>query len=781
MLPTSAVTGDPPTLLHVPELPPDATNLEAALLYAAAGWYVLPVRRGTKDPGSVVGKGWQHKSSRDPDQIAAWFAATDHGIALHCGRSGAVVFDVDRPDAVPDVLNRYLSAAPYQSTRPDAPRRGHYVFAMLPGRMLGNGKGKLGGAWGEVRGAGGVIIVEPTPHPDSGRYHWEHCGPLPPLPDELAALLPDGSPAEDAASDATVAAFLAEHVGNERPDVLDVLTGVLAEKIAAGESRHDSAVSVMAGAMKEARAGLYPAQLAEQRIGEIFLAAMAVRDPERREVTDAQARSELRGIVAWAIGQALVSDPAETRARVDSKVPAANATEVDKLPDPQASNTFTPPGQSGTTAPVIKLTRLADVMPESVEWLWPGYLPLGKVVTLDGDPSNGKSTLSLQFGATVTTAGTWPDGSKCEHPGAVVILSAEDGLADTIRPRLDVAGADVTRVHSVDGVPIDSDGTLRPPTLADIAALEHAITSTGARLLIIDVLMAYLPTGTDSHKDQDIRRPLMALAKLAERTRCTVLLLRHLTKTSGRDPLYRGGGSIGIVGAARAGLVVAPNPDDPDRLVLASVKSNLAPKPQSLNYRIMSAVDNPDVARVSWEGVNELTAEALLADRSTNDSDPVQQWLQQFLSDGRKRATAVYQTGEALGYSIDRIKRAKRKLGASSVRDGEAEAWFWELPDQGSTPTRGGPDAAPLLPYSLAGQAMPETPKNGQGSKGAHAGVNGAALRSTLRVVPDPAPLCDCGQPLLAPESIARGYCEPCRLNGAAVGTSTATGKEPKP
>lgn len=158
--------------LTVPNIEPDDDNLTAALAYAEAGWYLLPVKRGTKDPGSVVGKGWQHKSSRDPRTITMWFAGTDYDIALHAGRSGAIVFDVDHPDKLPDVLCRHLAAAPFQSTRPNVPGRGHYVFLQPPGRSIGNGAGRLGGEWGEVRGFNGVIIAEPSFHADGGRYKW---------------------------------------------------------------------------------------------------------------------------------------------------------------------------------------------------------------------------------------------------------------------------------------------------------------------------------------------------------------------------------------------------------------------------------------------------------------------------------------------------------------------------------------------------------------------------------------------------------------------------------
>jgi hypothetical protein len=175
------VSGDAATYtatVTIPVINPEDDMLTAALKYAAGGIYLLPVAREDpknpgKNPGSVVGNGWQAKSSRDPKQIAAWFSGTDHGIALHCGRSGLVVFDVDHLDKVPPVLAKYLSTAPYQSTRPDTPGRGHYIFRQPPGRMIGNSGGRLGGAWGEVRGLNGVIIAAPSWHPEGGEYRWE--------------------------------------------------------------------------------------------------------------------------------------------------------------------------------------------------------------------------------------------------------------------------------------------------------------------------------------------------------------------------------------------------------------------------------------------------------------------------------------------------------------------------------------------------------------------------------------------------------------------------------
>lgn len=355
----------------------------------------------------------------------------------------------------------------------------------------------------------------------------------------------------------------------------------------------------------------------------------------------------------------------------------------------------------------LTLTRLSDVTPERVEWLWPGRLPVGKLATLDGDPGLGKSTLALAIAATVSTGGPWPDGGRCEHSGDVLLLSAEDGLADTVRPRLDAAGADVTRVTAIEGKtlidPETGERYLRPLSLADVFDLDSAMVQTRARLLVVDVLMAFLPAGTDSHKDQDIRRVLSALGSAGERNRCTVLLLRHLNKAKGGDPLYRGGGSIGIVGAARSGLLVAADPDDPSRRVLASVKSNLGAMPESLAYRL---TDSPEhgVARVVWEGTTSHDAHGLLSVSAAEDSgerNDVDRWLTDLLANGSIKANEVYSAADAAGFSKDQAKRAKKRLGIQAVRDTGDGPWFWRLetkgaPDQGSTPDS--QESAPLLP-----------------------------------------------------------------------------------
>jgi RecA-family ATPase len=330
------------------------------------------------------------------------------------------------------------------------------------------------------------------------------------------------------------------------------------------------------------------------------------------------------------------------------------------------------------------VVTLADVVPERVSWLWKSRLPLGKLVTVDGDPGVGKSTLALTWAALITTGGMWPDRTCCDYPGDVILLSAEDGLADTIRPRLDAAGADTTRIHAVQGVPLSDrePDVLRLPTLGDTAQLRELINATAARLVIIDVLMAYMPVGVDSHRDQDMRQVLARLAALADGTNCTILLLRHLNKGRG-DALYRGGGSIGIVGAARVGMVVATDPDDVDLRVLAPLKNNLSAAPPSLSYRLV-----PDelynVARVQWVGESTYSATELLSERDTNGSmtaNEVKGWLEDYLrQEGPCWSRDVKDAGRKEGHSQRGIERAAQELRIKIREKGFPRQTFWEMP-----------------------------------------------------------------------------------------------------
>src|SRR5215217_4277687 len=329
---------------------------------------------------------------------------------------------------------------------------------------------------------------------------------------------------------------------------------------------------------------------------------------------------------------------------------------------------------------------LSDVEPEEVSWLWPSWLALGKLALVDGDPGLGKSAVTVDLSARASAGKAFPDGAECE-PAGVVLLSAEDGLADTIRPRLDAAGADTSRILALATVPDEKrhDRLLSIPE--DLARIEKGIRRVGARLVVVDPLMAFLSGETNSHRDQDVRRALAPIAGLAERTGAAVLVIRHLNKASANNPLYRGGGSIGIIGAARIAFVVGKDPQDENRRVLASTKNNLAMSPASLMFSLEEAESGS--VRVNWLGQSEVSAKDLLAtpqDREHADArSEAVEFLNEVLADGPVAASQVKEEAEDAGISERTLARAKKVVGVMSYREGEIGErgkgqWLWKLP-----------------------------------------------------------------------------------------------------
>lgn len=314
---------------------PDVTGLslrDAALAYVEAGWFVLPVEPGEKSPGSVVGSGWQHQSSRDPAQIREWWDEDPgYGIALHLGPSGAVAFDLDNAalDQLPREIADGLRQGVCQLSRRDNPDRGHYVFVDDQG--YGNGAGAFR-PFGDVRGKNGVIVVAPTPHvKEDGEYRWMRTGDLPVLPEALRACLSAASdleaePLSDAAFDAFVAA--PEHNRTDRPRALDGVLAAFEKEVRDGGSSHESLVRALPWAFREVCAGCYPATEVIQRMQEAFNDSFGWKGRN----ADGRARpasNEFLRTAMWAAALAKLADPAETLARLDRDDPAKAVVDED--------------------------------------------------------------------------------------------------------------------------------------------------------------------------------------------------------------------------------------------------------------------------------------------------------------------------------------------------------------------------------------------------------------------------------------------------------------------
>lgn len=247
----------------------------------------------------------------------------------------------------------------------------------------------------------------------------------------------------------------------------------------------------------------------------------------------------------------------------------------------------------------LKIISLSEIKTEEVKWLWYPYIPFGKVTIVQGDPGEGKTTFVLSVIAALTRGDALPECEAGLPPMNVIYQTAEDGLADTIKPRLEAVGADCTRVRTID----DSRSML---TLTD-QRLEEAIHSTDAGLLVLDPLQAYLGSGVDMHRANEIRPIMKKLSAVAERTGCAVVLIGHMNKASGMKSGYRGLGSIDFTAAARSILVVGRIQDEPTVRVIAQSKNSLAPEGKSIAFEL-----DPEHG-FHWKGACEITVDELLS------------------------------------------------------------------------------------------------------------------------------------------------------------------------
>ncbi len=342
--------------------------------------------------------------------------------------------------------------------------------------------------------------------------------------------------------------------------------------------------------------------------------------------------------------------------------------------------------EPGFTEPAIR--RLSDVQRERVSWVWDGRLPAGKFSIADGQPGVGKSTVTLDISARLTLGEPLPGCTEPSFDGPVdvVIINVEDGAGDTIRPRAEAAGADLERIHLFDGVRrVISDQVIPPMFPEQVEELESVIVGTGSVLAIADPLVAVL--GTDAMKDQTARQGIAPIAAMADRTGAAIVGIRHLTKAAGASALYRGGGSVGLIGAARSGLLVAPHPDDDGSMVLAQTKSNLGPLAPSLSYRIESSTLGCGV--IQWTGETNLTADELVAQPTGPEEqgrlDEAMAFLVAELAEGPVKQTRIMSQARSHGIFESTIRRAKKALNARSYRlGGNHPAWWWTLEtDQG--------------------------------------------------------------------------------------------------
>lgn len=432
---------------------------------------------------------------------------------------------------------------------------------------------------------------------------------------------------------------------------------------------------------------------------------------------------------------------------------AAGATKDDVLDLIRATRVSPPASVAPTGAGSPVIVRMADVVPQPVEWLWPNRIAIGKLSILAGVPGLGKSFATLDMAARVSRGAPWPDAPDVrQEPGGVVLLSAEDGLADTIRPRLDAAGADLERIIVLEAVRAEGENG-RPLERGfdlgrDLPALEGAIGQcAGCRLVVIDPLTAYLG-GVDSHKNAEVRGMLAPLAALAERYRVAMVLVSHLTKGVGGPAINRVLGSIGFVGAARSAWAVGEDREVRGRRILASIKANLAPDVGGLAYRIAPCGVNGGAA-VEWEdGPVDMSADEALngprdGERLRPQRDAAGDWLVDLLigAGGAMPMVEVKQEAIAAGHSWATVRRAKDARGVEVRKRAFGGGWEWCLDPKNAH------EGAHSFTSEHLGTSARESPAESRRRSGEHLGGASSDGERLGQEPPVPAPPGPSGSP----------------------------------
>jgi putative DNA primase/helicase len=329
---------------------------------------------------------------------------------------------------------------------------------------------------------------------------------------------------------------------------------------------------------------------------------------------------------------------------------------------------------------------MADIEPEAVDWIWPGRIARGKLTLIAGDPGTGKSQLALDTVARVSKKGAqFPDGSSA-LTGSALILTAEDAANDTVRPRLEAAGADLARVHRLKAA-IFGNGERRTFDLQhDLVALSKKLAEVGdVALVIIDPITSYMGSKIDSHRTTDVRAVLEPLAAWAEEHHVAVIGITHPPKNAPAKAIHALVGSIAYVAAARMVFLTIEEPGTERRLMLA-VKNNLGPLAPGLGYALAQTIISKGIvaSHVIWDSapVTMTANEALGASAEDGRAmTEAKDFLLEELADGPRPAKDLKKAAQAVGLSWGTVRRAQARLNITSHKTGLEAGWEWRLPE----------------------------------------------------------------------------------------------------
>jgi putative DNA primase/helicase len=611
--------------------------VEEALRYAAKGWKPYPIqppkngtcscRKGSSCPDS--GKHPYHdlgglkSASSDPEQIKTIFSDRETNLGLICG-SSFWVLDVDGSEGLRSLeemiaINGDLPRTPTAETGGGR----HYLFAF--DRRIKK-RTKIGGKSIDAIAGNQAIVAVPSVHVSGKRYRWIVD------PDAADLAVAPGWLIDFATGRESKAESQATFVFED----LDLRTAPGAD-----EGDRNGMLCRLVGSHL-AKEGVSPDLLA------LAIAWGRRCDPE--------------------LSEAAVS---KTVANLVAKHIANGEAEEDQEDEAE-----------GTIAGELTVQAFETIEAVPIDWLWPGRFALGKLTLLTGEAGVGKSVFTCDLAARISRGLAFPDGAS-GVVGDSFFVGAEDGAGDTIRPRLDAAGADCRRVHLISGPKPPGEEFASAVDLSKhIDKLDRLLDRyPQAKLLVIDPVMDYLGEKCNSDKATDVRRVLGPLRSLAEKHRVAIVAMNHLRKSLGGSSKNRSLGSGAFVQVCRIELRVCEDPEDADRRLLLPVKNNLGAAP-GLAYQIESA-DNGS-GRAVWEAdpvsitIGEVESEGGGDDRSAVEE--AIEWLSGFLSGGPVKASEAKKQAGRDGIAEVTLKRAKKKLRVAAEQ--RERCWWWRLPDQ---------------------------------------------------------------------------------------------------
>ena len=313
----------------------------------------------------------------------------------------------------------------------------------------------------------------------------------------------------------------------------------------------------------------------------------------------------------------------------------------------------------------LKMIKMSEIQSQEIDWLWYPFIPYGKLTIVQGDPGEGKTTMVLNIAAMLSKGEGLEENMKVLEPMNIIYQTAEDGLADTVKPRLEAAGADCERVLVID----ESDKSL---SMSD-ERLEEAIKQTGARLLILDPIQAYLGGGVDMNRANEARDMTKKLGALAEKYKCAIVLIGHMNKAAGNKAAYRGMGSIDFFAVARSVLLVGRVEGQPDIRAVVQIKNNLAAFGHPKAFQLSEA-------GFRWLGDYEITADEVLGGIAPkgNKLEQAKQLLWELAETSNMvSSTEIMELAKEEGISKRTMESAKRELQIPAKRINST--WYWNL------------------------------------------------------------------------------------------------------